>query len=70
MNNWTVEKVKDELPDVRVQVNKTLILDGRIAGRKLDFASVMFVNNGVMATCQFSWKTIVDCLNGERPLRY
>jgi hypothetical protein len=71
---WTVERVKEELPDVTVK------LDGRIhpasvSGRKNAFATVTIETDekraGVPICLQpfeFSWETITNCLNGNRPL--
>ena len=69
-NAWTVERVKEELPEVKVLIGKKTVVDGAVRGRKMPFAGVMFSNNGVFVTAEYAWQTIVDCLNDGRPLRY
>lgn len=67
-NPWTVERVKDELPDVQV------LVDGKsyrmiVRGRKLPFAQVRPFEVGSAVQYEFAWSTIADCLNRGVPLR-
>lgn len=66
---WTVEKVKEELPPVKVLVNGK-VYAGEIRGRKLDFPTVFFNVNGMEVRGKWAWSTICNCLNNNKPLRY
>lgn len=63
---WTIQTVKDELPDVPVKINKE-IQTWRISGRKNDFATVWNPKNE-NEKCQVAWDTIVHILNNDRYL--
>ena len=70
---WTVARVKDELPDVKVMVGprqNNAIVTGQVRGRKMDFPRVYFTVNGIENSAEWAWQTIADCLNNDRPLRY
>jgi hypothetical protein len=60
---WTVERVKELLPDVKVKVNGQVVM-GQVRGRKLAFAGVRVGN----CTWEYSWSAIVNSLNHDRPL--
>lgn len=67
MNNpdWTVERVRSELPDVRVVHN------GResfavVRGRLLAFARLS--TDEVPGSVECSWETLVLALNSNRPI--
>ncbi len=73
MNEWTIEKVKEELPKVKVKIGGER-LDGEVNGRLLPFAkvSVWFppdkVRKGFYVDWEFSWQAIVNSLNSGEPL--
>lgn len=65
MNTWTIKRVKDELPDVKIRLSDGRICLGRTKGRELDFAKVI-VGDTIY---DFAWLTIVNAMNAERCLR-
>jgi len=62
MNTWNVEKVKEELPDVKVKFNNKVSL-WRVRGRKNQFAGLYdpSTNIGIEA----AWETVVHVLNHD-----
>lgn len=68
---WTIETVKDLLPDVNVRLSSTgQVIPGQVTGRKERFA-VVYIDlpiNGELAI-PYAWKTIVRSLNTGTPLR-
>ena len=64
---YTIETVKRDLPKVKVQIGKNKIVEANVSGRKNQFASVWTRDN--QEGWQFSWQTIVNCLNNDRPLK-
>ena len=60
----SIYTVKLNLPTVKVKVNEKIVT-GKVTGRMLDFATVIV--NGV--NYEFSWQTIANALNNDRPLR-
>lgn len=69
-DTWTVERVRDELPDVpvaylrhpdalRSRPASWIKTIGLVRGRRLDFALVWFDGR----TAEFSWTTIARALN-------
>lgn len=70
---FTVKTVKAELPKVKVLVAKgktrktDKIIEGNICGRLNQFATVWTKDNH--EGWEFSWETIVDAINNDRPLR-
>ena len=70
---WTVQRVKDELPDVEVQSKdyqgKPITTKCRVHGRMNKFATVRPFYLGSAKFWEYSWQTICDCLNSDRPLR-
>lgn len=66
---WTVERVKEELPAVKVYNRETReesLWDVR--GRLLAFPKI--TNQATGETCEVAWETLVTCLNVGRPLIY
>lgn len=61
---WTVERVKDELPDVKVKEGKA-IKTAQVRGRKLQFAQVRWEENKHV---EVAWETIARCLNLDVPI--
>ena len=61
----TIETVKRDLPKVKVNVNGRIV-EGRIAGRMNQFPTVWTKDNH--QGWEFSWQTIVNCLNNDRAL--
>jgi hypothetical protein len=70
--NWTIERVKDELPDIKVYVvheraEYLAVLRGR--RKKFARAFLLSAHGRVTDTCyHYSWKQISDALNNDRPL--
>lgn len=62
---WTIERVKEELPKVQVKMNAKLIVTGKVAGRRLNFASVYV---GDVFVGEYAWQTIANALNNNKPL--
>jgi hypothetical protein len=56
---WTVDRIKEELPDVCMLVNKQVVT-ARVLGRKLPFARVYLPCGQVY---EFGWQTICNALN-------
>lgn len=73
MEQWTIEKVKEELPKVKVKIGGEKF-DGQVYGKKLPYAkvSVFFppdrVKGGFNVDWEFSWQAIVNSLNSGEPL--
>ena len=64
--NWTVESVKEKLPDVRVQLTDGTVVRGEVVGRLLPFA---YVYCGTLPwTTEVAWETLVRCLNTGQPI--
>lgn len=61
---WTIEKVKAELPDVKVRID-TQVKTAQVRGRSLQFPIVGIGSH----SWEFSWQTITDALNNGKPLR-
>lgn len=72
--NWTIARVKSELPDVRLQIGRKIV-SARLSGRLNQFATVSTTNDfprrGVplFADWEFSWETIARSLNSGRALQ-
>lgn len=75
MKQWTVEEVKDRLPDVKVQFQVNGkgrgIKTGLIRGRQMSFAqvSVYLPTSEAWFTFQAAWSEIAHCLNNNSSLR-
>lgn len=67
MTNWTVGKVKEELPHVKVSYNGA-IHKGVVLGRKLPFAHVTIRQGNSHSSAEFAWETVVHCLNEDKAL--
>lgn len=66
---YTVESVKEKLPDVQLIDTKTKIkYTGMVRGRKCQFP-VVYVNDTNLKF-EYAWETIRDCLNDGRPLQF
>lgn len=61
---WTIERVKAEMPEVKALYNGEIFL-ARIAGRQLDFPSLVIWKDGSAMSAEFAWETIVHCLNTD-----
>ena len=64
---WTIDKVKEDLPDVRVLV-KGKEYRGRVSGRRLDFPVVSVPEIGVHE--EFSWAAICRAINDNYCLKF
>lgn len=71
---WTVQLVKEQLPDVPVLAGtKGKVAMCRLSGRKLPFAVVSFGIDGVEGvggSFECAWETVVHCLNAGKPIRF
>lgn len=65
MNNWTIERVKQELPKVQLRLMSGKIVTANVSGRKLKFAKVWYEEY----EWDFAWETIARALNENRTLR-
>ena len=70
---WTVERVKEELPTVTVEVGG-LTLTGRVVGRNMPYAQVWMQlpvgNTKINHTAECAWETVAHALNSGGKLRY
>lgn len=63
---WTVQKVKDELPDVQLKTkHRGPVVTAHVRGRKNQFATV-FVGD---FSCEVAWSTLAHCLNTNTPVQ-
>jgi hypothetical protein len=62
---WTVERVKGELPEVRVRLAPKQYVFGRVLGRCLAYPSVLLPDGRYV---QFTWDGIARALNKKKPL--
>ena len=70
MTDWTTARVKKELPQVKVVFHNTIsrpVLLADLRGRSMPFAKV-YPSRTVGAGYEVAWSTVVDCLNGDRPI--
>lgn len=66
---WTVARVKDELPDVPVRRIGGATVIARLTGRLNRFATLtMPGQGGCWVTFEVAWETVVSCLNRSRPV--
>ena len=75
MDTWTIERVKAELPDVRVAMPDGKIVDAMIGGRLEKYPTVSPHGNWPSPGPNYpgsivSWSTIVHCLNADIPIRF
>lgn len=63
---WTVERVKAELPEVKVRL-PTEIATGIVTGHLQPYARIAMP--GVWSFW-VAWQTIADCLNADKPVHY
>jgi len=66
---WTVEKVKEELPEIQVRLPMGETVTGHVRGRKKNFATIHLEGN-VLDPFECRWKTIANCLNNNKPVIY
>jgi hypothetical protein len=62
-SEWTPARVKDELPEVRVQMPNGELCMMRVSGRLMQFAQV---SDDRGRSIPFAWPTIAHCLNTGR----
>jgi len=68
----TINECKEKLPDVNVKITpygKTF-LKGMVRGRKNDFASIMFSNNGCLVTFEASWAAVARAATNGTAIIY
>ena len=65
---WTIAKVKEELPPVKVRGSGGKKFDGYVIGRMNQFATVVINTDAGPATFDFAWVTIANALNNGRSL--
>lgn len=63
---WTAQSVRDQLPDVTVQLLNS-VFPARVTGRKLPFAEIVLPSGPVFSV---AWETVARCLNESKPIRY
>lgn len=63
---WTIEKVRETLPDVTVETQGRSVRCC-VGGRNNRFATVYDLDT--LTHWEFPWVTIVNCLNANRPLK-
>jgi len=73
---WTEEKVKKELPMVKLQVGPRVILTAVTSGRMLDYCVVSVYSHMNLDVPQvremrleFSWAAVTRSLNENKPLQ-
>lgn len=66
-HTYTIEEIKELLPSVKVRVPGGVIL-GRLSGRLEQFAKVHIDLFGIRASVVFSWESVKNSLNEDRPL--
>mgnify|MGYP001576593406 CR=1 FL=1 len=69
MDDWTVDDVKKELPNVKLKLPDGSIVDGILYGNGL-FVEVTWLDKtyGWMKPIEVAWETVVRCLNGNLPI--
>ena len=78
---WTIQGVKDELPDLQMQMPGGEIIDVMVTGRRERYPQISplpTLKRGNTwpdsirhtAGCIVSWSTLVHCLNAGIPVRY
>jgi hypothetical protein len=67
MEALTIEKIKEELPDVQIKVFDKIVT-GHLAGRKNQFAGVWVEIEGTRLDWTFSWFAIKEALANNRAL--
>lgn len=65
LNLWTIEKVKKELPPIKVRIKPRQIVWCRISGRLNPYATVSYE---LWPPWHFTWCSIVHALNNNKPL--
>lgn len=65
--DWTVEKVKQDLPPVTVKLESGKIVAGTVSGRRNKYPTVHTKCN--QTGWEFGWGTVVRALNNNRPLK-
>jgi hypothetical protein len=70
--SWTIERVKQELPDVPVLMDSGVfqgqVLTGKVTGRKCAFATVTVPEISRSLSVSASWQSLVMILNGGKSL--
>jgi len=61
---WTVEKVRDELPPIQVQMLDGDIVEGKIMSRHDMIAHIQL---GGILIIKVSWSAVANCLNKKMP---
>jgi len=62
MNVWTIERVKNERPNVPVTIRGKRVI-ATLSGRLLDFPWVDGMLHGIRFSFQVNWTTVVRILN-------
>lgn len=64
---WTPERVREELPDVKVRLaDRKTVVTCNVRGRRNDFATVFFPDD---RREEYAWATIARSLNNGTPLQ-
>lgn len=66
-----VEKVREELPDVRVQLPDGKVVMGMVRGRQNPFATVVIKHFGNKDYIRYeaAWTTLAYCVQNNLPLK-
>ena len=65
----TIDQIRDDLPNVRVRMPNGRITVGYLSGRFRSFAHVIVdTGNGWESAGEWSWQTVTDAVNADRPL--
>ena len=70
-SNWTVERVKAEMPDIEVKMPTGVTVTAKVCGSKKRFATLKAKSAewGVWVTLgECRWDVLAHCLNMGRPL--
>jgi len=69
-SEWTVHRVREELPDVQIMLWDGRRIAGSVHGRELPFARVHSLEPTLPPMhWEVSWSTLANCLNNNRPVR-
>ncbi len=66
MKQWTIQEVKEGLPDIKVRDGKQ-VLPAQLRGRELPFPVVVW-GDRMQYKAEVAWETVVHCLNTNHPV--
>ena len=68
IKKWTVARVKDKLPTVRVRIDGDMV-DADVTGWKAPFATLHFTLHGVPNNAEAAWGALARSLNTGDPIQ-